>query len=193
MHILLRSLLVFTTLGLFIACGASADATTSNTEAVVDEPEATTDTSAELPELYDPCAMNIEDVIAAFGWSGGTGPFPNQMNREDFQSCDYVGDGQDGRLTIQTKRMGAEATYKKYLELNFQAALNNTSGSMTWRSVDGLGDQAIYGYGQNGPNQVYRLEYRLGNHTSINLSHMGSLERDPESTLTALTALASKF
>ncbi|MEM8583293.1 MAG: hypothetical protein AAGF87_03435 [Bacteroidota bacterium] len=193
MHLIYRTIFLLSILSFFIACGTSGGASESAVQEVSPEPQTSLEASTELPELIDPCSVAVDDLIAAFGWSDGTGPFPNASNKVDFRACDYVGSGADGRLTIQARRMGQEATFNKYLELNFRAALGSNSGSMSWRSVDGWGDQAIYGHGQNGPNRVYRLEYRLGNHTKISLSYTATEERDPEAMLVALEAVAGSF
>jgi hypothetical protein len=141
--------------------------------------------------VADPCGLATDAVVAALGWSGGSGPFPNEFNDDDLQACDYVGDGTDGRLQILLTRYDADAIERGFLEGAFDDYLAGAYGDLTWAPVaDGLGDEALYGTGMEGPNQIYHLVYRYGNHTQVSLRHLGSEARDAASTQATLLALA---
>lgn len=154
-------------------------------------------TSAKGDEVIvqsDVCKIPAEEVASIFGWKGVTGPFPNSMNNEKRQACDYVGSGTSGRLMILQEQYEGRIVENKYVESAFDATLTDTRSDLSWDVIQGApGDAAIYGYGKDGPNHTYMLKYRFGNQKMVTITHSGSKKRNPEETLEGLLTIARKL
>lgn len=174
-------------IGLLLLTSCGSEATDSGDTSTDDA--TTSETSEDIEPLSDPCQVSASEITAIMGVEYSEGR-PNAINSETMKVCDY-GANVSGSLSIGFNRHSNLS--EGALEASFQSTLEKTSEKMTYQEVEaGLGDQAIYFFGEKGPNHVYTLQWRLGNHTSKRIFLSSAKERNAEETLTQLKEIANK-
>ena len=182
--------MIFISFILMMSCGNGTTESTTNTKEKLTEtkPSNTKESKTKEP-LGDPCQISASEIAAIIGWEDYNEGLPNAISSEKQKVCDYS-TNLSGALSIAFFRHDDSNPEGKYLE----RAFNKTPEGMTYQDVSaGLGDQAIYSFGKNGPNYVYNMRWRFGNHTEKRLFLRSPTERNPEETLEQLKAVATKI
>jgi len=127
------------------------------------------------------------------GWEDYSEARPNAISSDTRKACDYA-TKLSGSLSIGFTRHDEYTIERKGLEESFQKTLEMTSDKLTYQKVsDGIGDQSIYFFGEKGPNFIYNLKWRYGNHTEKTIYLRATKEQNPEEILEKLKSIANKL
>ncbi len=176
---------------LLFSCGGESQETN---ETASDTTEKSTEesTSETIEPLGDPCKLSAEEIAAIIGWEDYFEGKSNSMNTEARLACEY-GTKLDGALTIMFQRYDSDPA-SDYLERSYDGMLEMEDDKLTFQEVSTeIGDQMIYNFGPEGPNYVYKIQWRFGNHTGHSISLRAVNERDSEETKNQLLAIAKKL
>ena len=192
-HIMKYSILLVS-LFLISSCGSgTTESTSTDTEEQTKTESTETEVSETIPPLGDPCQIPADEIASIIGWEDYNNEKPNSMNGERLQGCDYS-TKLSGGLSILFRRHDNSNPDGRYLERAFQSDLEKTAGDMTFQEVsDGFGEQTIFSFGMQGPNYMYNIRWRFGNHTEKSISLRSTVERNSEETLQQLKAIATKL
>lgn len=131
-------------------------------------------------------------VAGILGWAESHDGMPTTMRDGRLQSCNYTSTNNVGAATITIAQSSEKTIERKGLERSFTTDLENTEDRLDYREVEvGLGDQAIYGTGKQGPSFIYRLRWRNGNEIEYSIDANFYKERDPAEILPMLKELAA--
>lgn len=177
-----------------ISCGSEeTDTPESNIADNSTEESIEAETTESKAPLGNPCQLSASEIAAIIGWEDYNESAPNSMNSETLQACDYSSNS-SGYLGVVFQRHDDSNPEGRYLERSFKRGLENNKEDMTTKAVsNGFGDETIYTFGKNGPNYVYKIQWRFGNHTEKEISWQATSERNSEETLSQLMAIANKL
>ena len=139
--------------------------------------------------LTDPCVLSAKEIAEIIGWEDYSDPQSNPMNSKTMKSCMYP-TNLSGALTITYRQYKIRNPNGRYLERAFNRDLENTDKKMIHETITDLaGDQMIYSYGSVGPNKLYKLRWRFGNHTEKSVDYRAPKEQDVTTTLEKLKTI----
>jgi len=99
-----------------------------------------------------------------------------------------------GQASITISRSDERTITGKYLERAYSSDLTKEDDRLTYEEVNiGLGDQAIYISGKQGPHHFYKLRWRQGNEVDYDVTLRSSKKRDKAATLETLKGLAERL
>jgi len=189
-----KEILMFISIALlFVSCSTAESADLKAQSGVQTDLKEADKDQPQLEPLGEACAFEDADVAAVFGWDEVTSA-PNQLNSDKLKACSYT-PRLGGRFSIVRQRYDDDYTVNREgLARSFASTLADEENDFNWKSLgDTFGDEAMYGYGRNGPNNVYTLLYRMGNHTRIELTYNIRKKQNPDKMLKKLKTLAAKL
>lgn len=180
----MKYILLIALMSLFVSCSNDSDDTNPQ--------NGDNNDNNNLPALEDPCVISGDEIAQIIGWEGYSDGRPNGINSENLKVCDYGANS--GNLQITFRRYDDDVIERKGLEDAFKTELESPAENFTSIEVfDGLGDQAVYLQGVEGPNNVYFLKWRFGNHTEKSVRFISSQEFDSNEKLNQLKQIANKL
>lgn len=111
------------------------------------------------------------------------------------QSCLFMSKGNSGgQVSATISRSDKRIIEGKYLEKAFVSTLAKEDDRLTFEEVNvGLGDQAIYTYGKDGVQHLYKLRWRQGNEIDYNITLRATKKQDKAAMLDLLKSLAERM
>lgn len=143
-----------------------------------------------LKPLGNPCQLSGDLVSKILKWEGGSEGLQNAINNKNRKGCNYGSN--TGQLQVSFERYEQRYIDKKFLENSFIKQLENPSSKITSQKInENIGDQVIFITGKNGPNNMYQLKWRNGNHTQKSVVFNSYSDIDTKPILQQLIMLAN--
>ena len=191
-HLSMKKFTVLFALLVILASCNDAPKEADNSQATQPETAEAESTNPTPDPLGDPCVLSGQDIAAMLQLDDLSDGRPNGINGETMKACDYG--GKEGNVSISLQRYNDRTIEKKSVEKAYEGDLAKESDKLTYQEVEGsVGDQMIYMFGKSGPNNVYKIRWRYGNHTEKTVKFQSSKQYDSAQKLEQLKQIAAKL
>ncbi len=142
-----------------------------------------------------PCNKLSDQLVAtALGWKKSAPGVSSSMRNGTLNTCLFTGTSNEGSVSAVISYSDPITIENKYLERSFKNTLARANDKMSVKAVPTtLGDEAIYSYGEQGPNIVFKLQWRRGNSVEYSISYRADKPYDEDVMLERLETLAQKL